>query len=175
MRPHRHSGLTLVEVLLALLLLATGVVAASGAQLAAGQARRHAHLLAQAQLIATSLAERIAANAALATVPDTSNPYAGFAYDAAVEGAPAGAPDCHGTAHCTPHMLAAFDLYETAAALSQLPGGRIAVCRDAAPWDAAREQWRWPCTGAAGHVPLVIKIGWRAHADAPALVQLVAQ
>ena len=55
----------------------------------------------------------------------------------------------------------------------RFPGGRIAVCRDAAPWDAARQRYRWDCSGGAG-APVTIKIGWHGSGDAPGHVLVVA-
>jgi type IV pilus assembly protein PilV len=145
------GGFTLVEVLVALLVLAVGIVGASATQLAAQRARRHAAQVEGAVRLATSLAERMRANPVVMAAADADNPYLQLDYDAAT-GAPAPAQACFGATDCSPAQMAGFDLYETTEALhALLPRGRIVVCRDAA-WKA------WPCTPGAG-APVLVKVG----------------
>jgi type IV pilus assembly protein PilV len=42
---------------------------------------------------------------------------------------------------------------------AELPGARVAVCRDTAPYDANGLP-QWACTTAAATDPIVVKIGW---------------
>jgi len=170
-----QGGFTLIEVLVALFVLAVGIVGAGAAQLAAQRTRQQAALTSEAAQLAASLAARMQANGALSTLPTGANPYLDLAYDAQLDGPPAGGASCFGAASCDPLRLAAFDLHETRLALhGRFPGGRIAVCRDAAPWDAARSRYRWACSDNAG-APVAIKIGWHGAGDGPAHVTLVAR
>jgi len=56
-------------------------------------------------------------------------------------------------------------------AAAVLPGGRVVVCRDASPWDAAAGAFRWTCEAAAG--PLLVKLAWQEGGGAPPAPQLV--
>lgn len=169
------KGFTLIEVLVALFVLALGVVGAGAAKLAAERTRQHAALGSEAALLAGALAARMQANPPVAALADASNPYLSFDYDATDGGVPAGAAACFGASACDPLALAAFDLQEIRLALhARFPGGRIAVCRDDAPWDDALRRYRWTCSGGAG-APPVIKIGWHGAGDAPAHVLMVAR
>lgn len=164
---HRCKGASLVEVALALMLLAIGVLGAGAAQLAAQRAHHDTQHLTSASLLAGSIAARLAVNH-----PARSH-YLSFSYDASVDGDPTPAPACFGVGVCDPLALAAFDLYEIALAAQQLPGARVVLCLDTAPWDDALQRWRWPCSAPAGAAgPLVIKIGWQMAADGPLLVRL---
>lgn len=170
-----HGGFTFIEVLVALFVLAIGVVGAGAAQLAAQRTRQHAALSSEAAMLAASFAARMQANMQLAALPDGANPYLPFDYDAHAQGAPAGGASCFGVSACDPAALAAFDLHETRLALhSRLPGGHIGVCRDAAPWDDGVRRYRWACSGGAS-APVAIKIGWHGTGDAPAFVLMVAR
>lgn len=174
MRRKQQDGLTLVEVLVALFVLALGVVGASAAELAAQRTRQQSALISEAARLAASLAARMRANAPVSGRPDASNPYLDFSYDAQADGAPAGGASCFGPGACDPPALAAFDLHETRLAVhGRFPGGRIAVCRDAAPWDGAQQRYRWACSGGAG-APVAIKVGWHGAGDGPVLVSLAA-
>ena len=225
MRHQSQCGFTLIEVLVALFVLAIGVVGAGAAHLVAERTRQQAALTAEVAQLASSLAARMNANAPLANLPDAGNPYLSLDYDAVADGPPvaaaacfgsaacdplalaaritangpvarlpdagnpylsldydavadgppAAAPTCFGTAACDPLALAAFDLDETRLLVhGRFPGGRIAVCRDAAPWDAGSRRYRWACSGGA-HAAVAIKIGWHGNDDAPAFVLMVAQ
>ena len=167
------KGFTLVEVLVAMFILAVGAIGAAATQSTVARLREQAALESEAVQLAASLGARMRVNAAL---PDASNPYLGFDYDAA-----GGAPDapsvqCFGTA-CDPAQLAAFDLYEAARIVhGAFPGGRIAVCRDAGGWNAALQSFEWNCSGGAG-APVVVKLGWHipgASTAAPVVVMVVS-
>lgn len=162
-------GFTLVEVLVALFVLAVGIVGAGATQLSAERTRQQSALLSDAAQLAASLAARMQVNPAVARLPDELNPYLDFAYDA-VDAAPAPGIDCFGASSCTPAQLAEFDLNEIRQALhAQFPRGRIEVCRDGSPWDNAYGRWRWSCDGDPAALP-VVKLGWQGTGDAPGFV-----
>lgn len=175
MQAHAPRGFTMIEVLVALFVLALGVVGASAAQLAAQRTRQHAALGSQAAMLAISLAARMQANSQLAGLPDGANPYLALDYDALADGPPAAGAACFGASACDPPALAAFDLYETRLAVRHgFPAGRIALCRDGAPWDDAVGRYRWECGDEPG-APVAIKVGWHGTGDAPGYVLLVAR
>ncbi|MGH8856071.1 MAG: type IV pilus modification protein PilV [Telluria sp.] len=167
----RLQGFTLVEVLVALFVLAVGIVGAGATQLTAQRTRQQSALMSEAAQLAASLASRMQVNAAIAGLPDAANPYLMFSYDAAAGPPPATSPAlCFGGATCTPAQLAEFDLHEIRQALhAQFPRGRIEVCRDGSPWDSAHARLRWRCDGNASALP-VVKLGWQGTGDAPGYV-----
>lgn len=149
----RARGFTLPEILIAVLVLALGIMGGVALQMAALRARHQAVLLTQATQMAAALAEHMRANPAQADL------YLTLDYDAYAEPAPA-APDglCHGDG-CVPARLALADMYEAKLLVRQaLPAGRIVVCRDSGPWSGGK--LRWPCEGGAA-APVVVKVGWR--------------
>lgn len=157
-----RAGFTLVEVLVALFVVALGVVGAAALQTLAVRSARDASHLSEATRLARSLAERMRANPHALALPDAANPYLALDYDVA-SGAPAATTLCYAATACDADALARFDLFEVAAALAAgFPGGRIRVCRDAGPPAAGMPAWS--CDAAAG-APLVVKIGWRAQGD----------
>ena len=157
--PRCARGFTLVEVLVALLVLAIGVIGAAGTQLVARRTLHGSGLMANGVQLAGGLAERMRANAGLAA--SGPNPYLQLRYDASDEGAPT-PPGvlCFAGTSCTRTELAAFDAYEVSRALhDNFPGARIVVCRDAAVWDGGADKLAWDCSDAPG-APIVIKVGW---------------
>lgn len=152
------SGFTLLEVLIALLLLALGLVGSAAMQLVAMRVGQHGQLLSQASYVATTLAEHMRANASAARDPSATNPYLMF-YDAASGAEPVPpAALCYGTP-CDSAQLAQFELYQAQWQVWRLfPAGRLRICRDAHP--AAGGRLRWDCD-ASVTAPLVIKLGWR--------------
>jgi len=162
----RHAGFTLVEVLVALFVVALGIAGAAALQTLAVRAGRDAARLSDGTRLARSLAERMRANPRALALPDDANPYLTLDIDpGAGASPPAAATPCYADADCDADALARFDLAEIAAALADgFAGGRIRVCRDAALPNAAGLP-AWDCDGAAG-APLVIKVGWRMHGDA---------
>jgi type IV pilus assembly protein PilV len=156
------GGFTLVEVLVAVLLLAVGLLGALGTQVAALRTRQESQLMSRGVHLASDLAERMRANAAQMRLADASNPYLQFRYVAGAEAPPAPTA-CYGAGRCDSAQLARFDLADTAAALhAGFPGGRIAVCRDAAIWDDGGRALTWDCASVAG-APVVIKLGWHTR------------
>ncbi|WP_198119674.1 type IV pilus modification protein PilV [Massilia rhizosphaerae] len=158
-----RAGFTLVEVLVALFVVALGIGGAAGLQALAVRSARDAAHLSDATRLASSLAERMRANPHALALPDAANPYLQLDYDAG-GGAPAASTLCYADTTCDADALARFDLFEVSQDVAAgLPGGRIRVCRDAGPSDAAGLP-AWACDAEAG-APLVVKVGWRAQGD----------
>ena len=125
-----RAGFALVEVLIALFVVALGIAGAAGLQTLAVRAGRDAMRLSDATRLARSLAERMRANPRALALPDAANPYLLLDYDAG-SGPPTAPPLCYADADCDADALARFDLFEVSGALaSGFPGGRIRVCRD---------------------------------------------
>lgn len=133
-----------------------------GLQAAALQSNREARLQSTASSLARELAEmmRNNKNIALLTV---GNPYAGIFNSVPL--APATASYClnvaPSTAACAnPTEIANAQMTEWLSRVdSELPGARVTVCVDAAPFDAQGLP-QWDCTAGAAGTNSVIKIGW---------------
>ncbi|MYM41094.1 type IV pilus modification protein PilV [Duganella qianjiadongensis] len=152
------SGFTVLEVLIALLLLALGIVGSAAMQLLALRVSHQDQLLVQANYLASGLAERMRANAAVARDASAANPYL-FFYDAAGDAATPAPPVLCLDAGCDGRQLALFDRYEAQwQVFKQFPAGRLRICHDDHPVQAGKLQW--DCMGSAA-APLVIKLGWR--------------
>lgn len=162
MRLRSAGGFTLIEVLVAVCVLAVGVLGAAATQLVALRTRHQSSLMSAGVQLASELADGMRANPEPMRAADAANPYLLLRYDAATDGAPRPPSAlCLPGAGCGGAQLAEAELDRIRHALyAGFPGGRVAVCRDSAPWDAARAALRWDCGGGSG-APIVIKLGWR--------------
>jgi type IV pilus assembly protein PilV len=111
----RESGFTLVEVLVALVIFAVGLLGIAALHIESLNAGRTALNRTQAVALASDLADRIRANRQACTVGSASCEYE------SATGAVTAA--CETTAGCTPAQLAATDIFRwRAIGLAQLPG-----------------------------------------------------
>lgn len=109
-----ESGFTMVEVLVALVVLAIGLLGIAALYLNSLQAGRTAIYRTQAVNLVADLADRIRANRT-----------ATAAYGIVFTGASVDVPACYTTAGCTPGALAASDLSRWKADITQLlPNGQ---------------------------------------------------
>jgi type IV pilus assembly protein PilV len=156
------GGFTLLEVLVALFVLAIGILGAAATQLAALRTRHQSSLMSNGVQLASTLADGMRANREPMRAGDSRNPYLRLAYDAAADGAPQpSGPACHAGAACSAEQMAGAEMYRIKQSLhAGFPGGRVVVCRDSEVWDHGRRALRWAC-GGAGQAPIVIKLGWR--------------
>lgn len=164
--PRSHTrGFSLVEVLVSILVLSIGLLGMVGMQGFALQANREARLQSVAYGLAQELAEMMRGNKDVANLA-TGSPYRGNFASSPL--APTTAAYCL-LAGCTAasgaidrQALANAQMTEWLARVDQeLPGARVTVCLDAAPY-ASDGLPRWACTAATGSTPaqLFIKIGW---------------
>lgn len=156
------GGFTLIEMLVAVFVLAVGILAASATQLAALRTRHQSGLMSHGVQLASALADSMRANLEPMRAGDAANPYLQLQYDAATDGVPQPTgPQCTPGAGCSATQLAEAELYQLKLALhTRFSGGRVRVCRDSEVWDAGRRALRWAC-GGGGAAPIVIKLGWR--------------
>ncbi len=162
-----NSGFTLIEVLVALLIFAIGMLGLAGLQLQAHQSTSYAQGRTAATMAASHLFERMRENINSVAAGD-------YAYSSAADGLPAAVIACKTTAGCgTAAQMAQNDIREWLLTLDQsLPifdrpafninaGVNIQICQDSTPTlDAAQAI---NCDGALGQ--WTIYIDWTEERD----------
>ncbi len=119
----RHRGATLIEVLVAVLLLSIGLLGMVGLQVRTMAYEKGSAVRAAASNLVSDMSERVRANQGAGASYVSTGTYA--ALSAASVTLPS--PNCY-TAACTPAQLAAFDLANwRLSARSQMPAGVGAV------------------------------------------------
>lgn len=170
----RSAGFSLVEVLISVLILSFGLLGIVGLQVGALQGNRDARQQSIATGLARELAEMIRGNKDVAQASTAAdNPFLGDFSGTGLR--PAQTSDCLVPGHSCPvdaanpvagqRDVARAEMTDWLVRVEeQLPGARVAVCFDAAPYDA-QGLARWSCT-AGSTDSLVLKIGWsRASTD----------
>jgi type IV pilus assembly protein PilV len=150
-------GFTLIEVLIAMVILAVGLLGIAALQ-AVGLRTNHSALLrSQATLFAYDMADRMRANTQGFAAGNYNNPAA------------TPVSSCETTAGCTPAQMATHDMSVWSTALSQtLPAGAGIVCRDSTPDDGASSTS--PACSGSGPT-YAIKIWWQDDQNNPGTLQ----
>ncbi len=157
----RHAGgFSLVEVLVSIVVLSFGLLGMVGMQAASLKSNREARLQSSAVVLARELAEMIRGNKALGILAATANPYLGtFSSTPLVATTPLYCLSVGTTACASATAVANAQMTEWLARVdAELPGAKVAVCYDSAPFDANGIP-QWTCGTAAGGV-ITVKIGW---------------
>ena len=165
-----HQGFSLIEVLVAIVVLSFGLLGMVGMQAFALQSNREARVQGQAAGLARELAEMMRGNKVIGSDPSaTNNFYLGtFAVGSLTMGA--NAAYCSGvnasTPCTTPANVAKAEMTDWLNRVNtELPGARVTVCLDGAPFDT-NGMPQWACTATGADEIAVIKIGWtRASTD----------
>ena len=172
------GGFTLFEVLVSILVLALGMLAAAGLQLSAVRTSQQSSIHTLAMSLASDMADRMRSNDVAMDQDDSSNPFlnVNFQADQTLT-----APDtfCNLVAsNCTPAQLAAFEIYEWEKRLKEvMPTARAVICRDSTPYNALTNSFKWPCAvastvGNSNNAPVTIKIGWQGKTASGKLEKL---
>lgn len=152
-------GFSLIEVVVAIALLALGLLAMGSLQLASQRSNQLSAHASSATTLARDLGELMRANAGVAGL--VANPYL-FDSDDPASYAALPAVDCRATA-CNGAQMAALQVADWVARVkAQLPAGRAVTCHDASPREADGRA-RWACDG--GGEGLAIKLGWTDRRD----------
>lgn len=164
-------GFTLIEVLVAIAILSFGMLGMVGIQAFALQANRDARIQAQAVVFARELAEMMRGNKAVAVLTAaTSNPYLGsFSSPLALATPNYCLRVANAATGCTSTTdIASSEMTDWLTRVdAALPGARVVVCYDSAPYDSNGLP-QWTCTSPTGgsNDIAVIKIGWtRTNTD----------
>lgn len=156
-----QQGFTMIEVLISIILLSIGVLGMVGMQAWALRSNQQARFQGTAVQLSRDLGEMMRSNTAIAGIQaSASDPY--LIDDSAAPASPAGTAACYNAA-CSTLDLATADAQDWyARAYNSLPGIRVVVCYDSAPYDPTSGLPRWACTPSTtpGNDSPVIKIGW---------------
>jgi type IV pilus assembly protein PilV len=142
--PVRHDhqdGFTLVEVLVAIVILSIGVLGAVGMQAAAMQSNKEVRYQAIAGALARELAEKMRGNHAVGVkISAAENPYLLNATFTSADTVSAPTPNCFTDACPTGLQIAAWDIYEWQLRLiDALPSPRVRICMDKEPFTTTGE------------------------------------
>lgn len=157
-RGFSSKGFSLIEVLIAMVILSIGLLGLAGLQVAGMKNNHNAYQRSQANVMAYDIADRMRANMVAV---------AAGAYN---DGTAAANPNCLTTTKCTPAEMAGHDLSEWNAALAaQLPEGEGVVCLDD---DADTDAGEAPSLGdpdcgtvVGGGNVYAVKIWWQERAN----------
>lgn len=175
MKSSEH-GFSLIEVLVSIFVLTVGVIGAAGMQLTALRTAQQSAFQTRALHLATDMADMMRANVAQMRLDDSANPYLQVDYLSSPGSNRSFTGRCYSAdSHCDAEQLAHFDIAQLLQGIDRdLPGGRVRICRDALPWNAATKRFDWNCalaSSTAGAAPLVIKIGWQEKHEASQAMQ----
>ncbi|MBP6777418.1 MAG: type IV pilus modification protein PilV [Piscinibacter sp.] len=148
-------GMTMIESLVAIVVLSFGMLGVVGLQAAALQSNKEARYQSSAVRLARELGELLRGNKNVAIEAlSADNPYL-VEFTGTL---PSGTSDCFAGACATTLDVASFQIREWLARVdAELPGARVTVCIDDASFDAGGLPI-WDCSGSGGTV--VVKIGW---------------
>ena len=153
-----QQGFTLVEILVAIVVLSFGVLGVVGMQAAALQSNRAARNQSTAVALGRELADIMRGNKDVALATSTSsNPYLVANYTGTL---PTTSANCF-TAACTSTLaVAQYDMNQWLARVSAaLPQARVVVCFDDTPYSSSTGLPQWDCSS-TGNQTVVVKIGW---------------
>lgn len=152
-----QHGFTLLEVLVAIVVLSFGVLGVVGLQAAALQANKDARYQSTAVALGRELGDLMRGNKDLAAVDNSAtNPFLGD-----YTTLPTTTTDCYAAACASPNAVATHNMRDWLTRVqAALPGARVVVCFDDTAYDGGG-QLTWGCTSAvAGRAAAVVKIGW---------------
>lgn len=155
----KHSGFSLIEVLVAIIILSIGMLGAVGMQTTALQSNKEARNQAVATTFGRELAEKMRGNHSVAVQTDPLvNP---FLFSTTLVGTSSVATfsvNCFTTGCPIPKDAASWDVADWQGRLqASLPTPRVVVCFDKDPFDSSGKP-RWNCTD-TGDVT-VLKMSW---------------
>jgi type IV pilus assembly protein PilV len=146
------AGFTMLEVLIAIVVIAFGLLGVAGLQVVALKNNQSAAYRLIATTLANDMVDRVKTNAVGASDLLYDQPELD-AYTTQV-------PECLSLAGCSPQQLAQNDRFEWAQLVAAaLPGGRAIVCLDSTPDDGLNAAAP-ACDRAAGTALYAVKIWW---------------
>ena len=160
-RLRQQTGFSLLEVLIAFIILSLGLLGAVGMQAAAMQSNKETRNQTVATSLARELADKMRGNHAIAIKTTAAdNPYLMSATlnNASTLTFTAPAENCFSTACTTPTAVATWDMADWQNRLQNaLPDPRFVICFDKTPFDADGKT-QWTCSN-DGDIS-VLKLAW---------------
>lgn len=159
------SGFTLLEILVAIIVLSFGLLGMVGIQAMALKSNNDAKQQSAAVQLAAELSDMMRGNKAIAVaLTPANNPYLIPDFQQASSTIAAPTQDCSSLTGCTtPFNVASWEKFDWLTRVNAtFPGVHVQVCYDNAPYTPAGLP-QWGCAGAAGAVArdkISIKIGW---------------
>jgi type IV pilus assembly protein PilV len=159
------SGFTLLEILVAIIVLSFGLLGMVGIQAMALKSNNDAKQQSAAVQLAGELSDMMRGNKAIAVVTTpANNPYLIPDFQQATSTIATPTEDCSSVTGCTtPFNIASWESVDWLTRVNAtFPGVHVQVCYDSAPYTAAGLP-QWGCAGAATAVArdkISIKIGW---------------
>lgn len=146
--PSRASGFTLIEVLVAIAIFATGMLGMLGLLANSLSLSYGANYTTVASMMAYQMADHVRGN--VSQFAKYNDPTSTFT------------ANCLTTTGCTAAQMveSEYNLWSERIA-GKLPAGQGIICRDNSPTDGA--PGNWACDDSAGAAPLVVKICWAAR------------
>jgi type IV pilus assembly protein PilV len=162
MRISDNNGFSLIEVLISVFVLTVGVIGALGMHMSALRTTQQSVFHSNALHLAIEMADKMHTNIDPMHSADKDNPYLQIDHQSVSSVSGETQVNCYsGGGYCDAQQLAQFDIAEWLSRIdTALPGGRVRICRDAAPWDSAMQTYDWNCSSSTSAAPIVIKIGW---------------
>ena len=163
-----QSGFSLIEVLVAIVVLSLGMLGAVGMQTTAMQSNKETRSQAVATTFARELAEKMRGNHAVAIqTTAVNNPYLFDTTLTSPSSVATFSVNCFTTGCSTGADVAAWDVADWQGRVrAALPTPRVKVCFDASPFDSAGKP-RWACTD-SGDIA-VLKMSWTRNSTAGTL------
>jgi len=157
----RTRGFTLLEVLVAIVVLSFGVLGVVGLQAAALQSNKEARYQSAAVALGRELGDMMRGNKDVAlNTTSTQNPYL-VDFSGTL---PTTTADCFTAACATTLAVAQFNMREWLKQVqTALPGARVVVCFDDSPYGSDGRP-EWDCNS-TGNGIAVVKIGWTRQSN----------
>ncbi|RZI43224.1 type IV pilus modification protein PilV [Herbaspirillum sp. HC18] len=158
----KANGFSLVETMVAILVLATGVIGAARMQMAAMRTTQQSAYQTVALQLASDVAEVMRSSSTVDS--EWASRFDDLDYRSSGNGElPPPSKLCYFNS-CSASEFADFQIYEWESRIkAAFPSGRIRICRDSKPWIDPGKSVTWDCDGAsASNAPIVIKLGWQA-------------
>lgn len=146
----RQRGNTLVESLVAVVVLSFGALGYAGLQIKGLTSNANALARSKATQLVSDMADRVRSN------PSAIDTYKTFT-------AAVAKPGCGGATACSPDDMARYDFATWLETVTQeLPGGAGEVCGDSTPVESGSP--KWACDNAPGSL-LAVKVKWTDHGE----------
>ncbi len=155
--PANEGGFTLIEVLIALIVLGVGLLGLASLQSISIKSNHDAYLRSQAQLLAYEITDRMRSN--VQQSPCGTNPASGSFYTDNYNNITGIKHDCLNNS-CNPTEMAEDDVYQWQDKIAKiLPGGNGMICIDNNPGD---NRDCTGCAGSTGRCSYLIRLTWNS-------------